>query len=541
MSAVAEQLTLRRRLTIYAVVMLALGISVLVLPDFSVFPARSPAMLQLHMVVELFAVSVAAMVAALAASSMDRDRTGQSVYLAAGFGSVAVLDGIHALSSEGMPGALVTANTDHAFYYWLLGRTVTAVIMLAVAMNLEWRQPARRLIFGTALVLAASLWIGEASPHWVPDLYRPDEGVTLLKSSIEVALALAFVYAGALLLRRHDAVNYRRNLPLAAACLTLAMGEALLVEFLAPTSLANIVGHALKLVAYGFIYSAIFLDGIRAPMRKLEHAIAALRESEARLRALADNLPDGLIYQFTRDAQGRPRFLHMSRAVQTMHQISAEEAMRDGSPLFKQILAEDMPTMLASEAESRRTMQPASGVIRFCRPDGQIRHMLFSSRPRTGEDGQIIWDGVQLDVTRHEQTREALEHERARLRGIIDSAMDGILSLDNEQRIVLVNRAAERIFGYPADALLGQPVDRLLPARFRDAHRRHLNAFREHGASARAMGTFGHVVGLRADGTEVPLEASIARLSSEGQSLYLAIVRDVSARVEADAARLRLE
>ena len=113
---------------------------------------------------------------------------------------------------------------------------------------------------------------------------------------------------------------------------------------------------------------------------------------------------------------------------------------------------------------------------------------------------------------------------------VVASAMDAVVAVDETQRIVLFNRAAEEMFGCPAAGAIGQPLDRFLPDRFRGMHRRHLAGFTATGGTARAMGHLRPLAALRADGTEFPIEASISRVAVGDGLRLAAIIRDVSVR-----------
>lgn len=129
-----------------------------------------------------------------------------------------------------------------------------------------------------------------------------------------------------------------------------------------------------------------------------------------------------------------------------------------------------------------------------------------------------------------------LSHSQAQLASVIDSAMDAIITVDHDQRIAIWNTAAERMFGCPATAARGQLLDRFIPARYRDTHRAHIRAFGQTGATARAMGALRPLMALRADGTEFPIEASISYVAIAGRQLYTVILRDITARVQAETA-----
>lgn len=114
--------------------------------------------------------------------------------------------------------------------------------------------------------------------------------------------------------------------------------------------------------------------------------------------------------------------------------------------------------------------------------------------------------------------------------------MDAILTVDDEQRITLFNAAAERMFGCPARQAIGQPLDVFIPASMREAHRHHVRAFGQEGTTTRAMGHLRPLKAVRSNGEEFPIEASISVVEVDGRKLFTAIVRDVTARIEAERA-----
>lgn len=138
-----------------------------------------------------------------------------------------------------------------------------------------------------------------------------------------------------------------------------------------------------------------------------------------------------------------------------------------------------------------------------------------------------------------EQRREAALANAAResddqLRAMVDSAMDAIITIDSERRVVVFNPAAQSMFGYSAEEVRGSPLDRLLPERFRTVHERNVVAFRQSGVTARMKKARMEIVGLRADGTEFPLESTIAQVTIGGQTMFTAILRDISERRRAE-------
>ncbi len=144
---------------------------------------------------------------------------------------------------------------------------------------------------------------------------------------------------------------------------------------------------------------------------------------------------------------------------------------------------------------------------------------------------------------REQQTRNgsermvhAMRESAARLNGIIQSTMDAIITVDQRQDIVIFNPAAEQMFGCAAADVQGTPLDQFIPPRFREAHRAHIDRFAETGVTTRRMGAQPAIFGLRANGEEFPLEASISQVSVGGRKLFTVILRDITARKRAEEA-----
>jgi PAS domain S-box-containing protein len=138
--------------------------------------------------------------------------------------------------------------------------------------------------------------------------------------------------------------------------------------------------------------------------------------------------------------------------------------------------------------------------------------------------------GTVVDISQRKRADEALRDSQERLLGIISSAMDAIITVDNEQKIIVFNRAAEQIFRCPAAEALGQAIDKFIPNRFHDAHREHIRSFGQTGISSRSMYPPGTLMGVRADGEEFPVEATISQVKTSSEKLYTVILRDISVR-----------
>lgn len=133
-----------------------------------------------------------------------------------------------------------------------------------------------------------------------------------------------------------------------------------------------------------------------------------------------------------------------------------------------------------------------------------------------------------------------LHLDAARWEAVLESARDGVISIDPDGTITLFNRSAEEIFGYRADEVLGRNVNLLMPAPYHEEHDGYLKRYRETG-EAKAIGTIRHVHGKRKSGEVFPMELSVSEARIGDGVIYSAILRDVSERVrmqsELEAAR----
>jgi len=207
-------------------------------------------------------------------------------------------------------------------------------------------------------------------------------------------------------------------------------------------------------------------------------------------------------------------------------------------PCLENFLSPIHPQDRASvEAEILAAQQRADGAYgveyRVVLPGGGER--LIDGRGRVVFDGEgrpLRLVGTSLDITRERKRGEQdLAESRARLACVVESAMDAIIAVDEGQRIVLFNSAAEKMFRCPAADACGQSIGLFVPERFRQANIEGI--FLAGGGLA---GQDSALTGLRSDGEEFPVEFSIARAEVGGSTLYTVILRDITERRRAEQA-----
>lgn len=136
-----------------------------------------------------------------------------------------------------------------------------------------------------------------------------------------------------------------------------------------------------------------------------------------------------------------------------------------------------------------------------------------------------------IELERESKLNKDLLIAESRYQHTIDSVMDAIISIDYEQHILLFNPAAERMFGYKAEEVLGKDLAMLLPTRYRHGHKRHVAGFSDRfSIVSKTMSPQLSITGLRADGTEFPIESTISHTVIGGAKQMTAVIRDITER-----------
>ncbi|MEZ5653684.1 MAG: PAS domain S-box protein [Burkholderiaceae bacterium] len=171
--------------------------------------------------------------------------------------------------------------------------------------------------------------------------------------------------------------------------------------------------------------------------------------------------------------------------------------------------------------------------------------LAFASRTRTHvHDSELrliqsVCDQIAMAMAR-QHARARQQESESRLAAVVNGAVDGIATIDERGTIQSLNGAALALFGYTADEIIGRNVNLLMPEPYRSAHDGHLRRYCQTG-EARIIGAGREVEGLRKNGSTFPLDLSVSEVSIDGRRVFVGIVRDISARRNAEAVLRRNE
>ena len=509
-----------------AVVLLLLARS---LPQGPALLPEGTSMLTVHLLMEMFAVTIAVLIVTISWHTFDPATNPQGNLLIAGFIVIACCDLTHALSYEGMPEFLGKTSTGRAIFFWLMGRTAEVLVLAWIAWGVATRTTRSQAVAIGAGIGAVLVWFGSARLDVFPVAFVEGRGVTPFKVHYELALCAANLLVAAALwvkARREGAPRYRI---MAASAFVIGVGELAFTSYVAPSDFLNIFGHVYKLVAYTLLYWATYIASIRAPFDAQIASERRAQESELRIRTLSNNIPNCMVYQVAGDAQLQMQFLHVSDGCERLYGLTCPQMLQDASVFYERIQPDDRQTLRDAAARSMRELSMVDVTMRVRGGDGAERLIHAISAPRRLADGRICWDGIHLDITEQRAMQDRERDNAALLSAVVDSASDAIVGVDADGRIALFNPAAQRIFRYPASSVLGARWATLLPADAGPAV-----ALQDQLGSSRLRGR-------RSDGVSLELEMSVSQVAVKGRDFLTAILRDITDRARTERALVQYQ
>lgn len=258
------------------------------------------------------------------------------------------------------------------------------------------------------------------------------------------------------------------------------------------------------------------------------HAEQALHESEKRRHLVKDALPvliaycdTDCVYRSCNAAYEKWFGLDRKRVVgRHLVDVIGRDAFAKVEPYIRRVLQGEQ---LQSELE-------------LCYKHGPSRHVKVTYIPHRDDSDTVVGYYAMIeDLSERRQFEQQLLDANNRLAAVVETAADGIVTIDDAGRIESANRAVSAIFGYTKDELLGQNVNMLMPQPHRGEHDGYLKRYQRTG-EARIIGIGREVFGRRKDGTTFPLDLAVSEFRNGDQRRYTGILRDISEATQIEEA-----
>lgn len=398
--------------------------------------------LPLHMALETIAVAIAFLTFSTV-WSVRRERLPRHVLLlASAFLGVGLLDFSHMLSFQGMPDFITPSSPEKAIAFWLLARLLGAITLLVVALPLGIRDiklPRWSLLLLVGVIIASFHILIFKYPHLLPTTFIPGQGLTDFKINTEYFLICIHALAALFFWMRMHQPRYFGTSSLFAASCIMAEGGYFFTIYGEVTDMYNLVGHLYKVIAYIFLYHAIFVETIQQPY-------VLLHNSEKKLKAMLDAMPDLL---FELDVNGYYLQVHAKH----IEELVAPEEYILGKKLHDVMPEKEANIVLSAlqEASKNGVSRGKTITLQTLGSQNSIFELSVSrlNRENTNSESFIV---ISRDITQRQKIEDTLQQ----LSQAIEQSPISIVITDLDAKIQYVNTAFTKKSGYSRVEAIGQ-------------------------------------------------------------------------------------
>ncbi len=434
------------------VALLALGLALAWLLPPTPSAAGIAGYAPLHTLLETIAVVIASLVFAVGWNAHSRELPRNVALLSCAFIGVALLDFSHALSFAGMPAYVTPSDPEKAINFWLAARSLAALALLAAALA-PWRPFAssttRYWLLAAVLGFTAfAHWLFLFHPDVVPRTFVPGLGLTPFKTGSEYALIGVNVAAALVLWRRMRAPQPFKAAALFVAVCAMALSEFFFTLYASVSDVYNLLGHLYKVIAYLFLYHAIFVETVERPQRQLREQMAQRREAEIERDRLVSVLEATTDMVSIGSAEGQ--ILYLNRAGRLVSGVGDRPVAELQIPHFHpawagaKILQEGMPTARREGVWSGETALLGS--------DGReipVSQVIMSHKDAAGN--VLYMSTIIRDIAAARRGEDALRVSEHRLLQAARVAHIGIFDHDHLTDTIYWSAEQRRNYGFSAD------------------------------------------------------------------------------------------
>lgn len=271
---------------------------------------------------------------------------------------------------------------------------------------------------------------------------------------------------------------------------------------------------------------------IESDISRQKIAEAKVSELLERLEKLTANLP-GIIYQFLLSPDGHFSMPYVSGGLARLFRITLPDLSQDATPIIAMIDPSDKPQVLQSIEDSAEHLTLWESRFRLLHPEGAKFWVEGRATPERLADGSTLWHGFLADINERKQLEQEQLEQAEHTQAILDNVINGIITINEAGVVGSANPAAEDVFGYTADEMIGMKIGTLIPGlqKYRSGQ-----LFAPPAGSGKPLdlGVTYEVEGVRASGHIFPMELAMSKISRQGNPLHIAVIRDISQRKETD-------
>jgi len=263
-------------------------------------------------------------------------------------------------------------------------------------------------------------------------------------------------------------------------------------------------------------------------LSELKQAERSLRQAQERLASIYETMP-GAVYQYRVDADGKHSVPFISPGVAALYGVSADAAMAEPQLLLDRVLAQDRACVLDQFYSSARNGTPWFAEYRV-NNNGKIGWLRANALPVRQDDGGMVWSGIVTDITEEKLAEHKLRDREAHLAAILENIADAVITIFEDGRIESVNASTTAMFGWSDDELRGKDIKILMPALQHGAHDDYFSRYLKTGKDGTVGVVAREVTGLRADGSQFPVELMVSEMVTSTGRGFVGVIRDISPR-----------
>ena len=250
------------------------------------------------------------------------------------------------------------------------------------------------------------------------------------------------------------------------------------------------------------------------------------QHSQFSLSMLMSNLP-GMVYRCLNDQDWTMEFV--SEGCLELTGYKPSDLIGNKRVAYNDLIhPDDQPLVREPVQKALEAREPFRVVYRIQTAAGEEKWVWEQGQGVFSKNGELIaLEGFITNITERSKAEEALRESEARIRAILETAVDGIVTLNERGIIESVNAAVEKLFGYTENEVIGENISILMPSPYREEHDTYLANYLKTGEK-KIIGIGREVVAQRKDGTTFPIRLSVSEFFLSGKKMFTGIVHDIS-------------